>query len=63
MNYRILYFFHSKTAAVLASGFTKEAEVPKGEIDEAVSRKTKFLANPTKHTYTGATTPHKENKR
>ena len=51
VHYRLLYFFHGNTAAVLASGIVKEDRVPPVEIDRAVARKRNFEANPTKHTY------------
>jgi phage-related protein len=34
MNYRILYFFHGRTAAVLSHGIVKEAEVTRQEIEK-----------------------------
>ena len=51
INYRILYFFHQNIAAVLSHGIVKERAVPPAEIDLAIKRKQKFLANPSKHTY------------
>jgi len=42
LNYRILYFFHRRTAAVLSHGLVKERVVPAREIDLAVKRKGKF---------------------
>lgn len=51
INYRILYFFHGNTAAVLAHGIVKESAVPPREIDLAIERKRKFESNPQKHTY------------
>jgi phage-related protein len=42
VNYRILYFFHGKIAAVLSHGLTKEGVVPPAEIDRALGRKRKF---------------------
>ena len=50
VNYRVLYFFHERTVAVLAAGITKEGAVPPIEIDRAVVRKAKFAKNPKKHT-------------
>lgn len=50
-NYRILYFFHGKTAAVLAHGIVKEREVPPREIEVAIERKRRFDQNPDAHTY------------
>ena len=51
INYRILYFFHENTAAVVSHGIVKEKQVPTVEIDKAVSRRSKFISNPTKYTY------------
>lgn len=49
VNYRMLYFFHRRTVAVVSHGCTKEREVPKREIDAAVERKTRFETDPKKH--------------
>jgi phage-related protein len=51
VNYRMLYFFHGKVAAVVSHGLQKEQAVPPKEIDLAVKRKAKFLAEPKKHTF------------
>src|SRR5439155_3112694 len=51
VNYRILYFFHGKVAAVVSHGLEKEAAVPDKEIDLAVKRKKTFVAAPKKHTF------------
>jgi hypothetical protein len=51
VNYRILYFFHGRDVAVLASGLTKEADLPAVEIDRAIRRKQQFDKNPAAHTY------------
>lgn len=51
INYRMLYFFHGNTAAVLAHGIVKESAVPPKEIDLAIKRKEKFESNPNKYTY------------
>lgn len=51
VNYRILYFFHGKNVAILAHAITKEAAVPKIEVERALARKAAFEANPKKHTY------------
>lgn len=48
-NYRILYFFHGRNAIVLSHGLEKEARVPSGEIDLAIIRRKKFIANPALH--------------
>jgi phage-related protein len=51
VNYRILYFFHGRTAAVVSHGLVKEAEVPSKEIEKAIERKRKFEKDPKTHTY------------
>jgi hypothetical protein len=51
VNYRILYFFHGRTAAILAVGLTKEAAVPPRDIDQAVAWKALYSANPEKHRF------------
>jgi phage-related protein len=51
INYRILYFFHGRTAAVLAHGLVKERVVPSREIDVALMRKRRFERDPERHTY------------
>jgi len=50
VNYRVLYFFHGRTA-VISHGTTKEGVVPPREIDLAVERKRRFAANPDQYTY------------
>ncbi|MCC6361664.1 MAG: type II toxin-antitoxin system RelE/ParE family toxin [Phycisphaerales bacterium] len=50
-NFRMLYFFHGRTAVVLSHGLTKERVVPPKEIDLAVTRRRSFTANPTLHTH------------
>ncbi len=51
IHYRILYFFHGNTAAVISHGIVKESAVPPKEIEKAMERKAKFESNPVKHTY------------
>ena len=51
MNYRILYFFHGRMAAVLAHCLTKEREVPAKDIEVALERKQLFEQDPYRHTY------------
>lgn len=53
VNYRILYFFHGTTAAVVSHGIVKERVVPPKEIDRAIERKALFELNPTKHQMKG----------
>lgn len=49
VNYRMLYFFHGRTAAIVSHGITKQKEVPVREIDLAVRRKRLFEADPIAH--------------
>ena len=51
VNYRLLYFFHERTVAVLAHALTKEAAVPGRDIDRAVERMRKFATDPKAHAY------------
>jgi phage-related protein len=51
VNYRILYFFHGRTLAVLAHALTKEGRVPDADIDRAVRRKKSFRQNPKRYSY------------
>jgi len=51
VNYRILYFFHGKDVAILAHGLTKEAKVPKQDIERAIERKASFVEDPERHSY------------
>jgi putative component of toxin-antitoxin plasmid stabilization module len=50
VNYRILYFFHGRIAAVLAHALTKEDAVPSADIQRALARKALFEHDPAKHT-------------
>lgn len=50
-NYRILYFFHGRTAAVLAGGLTKQRAVPPRAIDLAARRRWNYQNDPDAHTY------------
>ena len=51
VNYRLLYFFHGQAAAVVSHGLTKERAVPSREIELAIKRRGRFLANPDKYTF------------
>lgn len=52
VNYRMLYFFHGKTAVVLSHGFSKQkARVPEREIRSALKRKRRFEVAPEQHTH------------
>jgi phage-related protein len=51
VQYRLLYFFHARQAAILAHALTKEDEIPKADMERAIRRKKLFEANPQQHTY------------
>ena len=51
VNYRLLYFFHGRNVAIVAHALTKEAEVPRADIDRALARRRAFVADPEGHTY------------
>lgn len=51
VNYRILYFFHGRVAAILAYGLTKEDRVPSADIDVALTRKRRYEQAPKLHTF------------
>ena len=51
VNYRMLYLFYGRTAAVVSHGLVKEAEVPAKEIEKAIERKREFEKNPKAHTH------------
>ena len=49
VNYRILYFFHGRNAALLLHALTKEDAVSSIDIERAIRRKRRFLADPPAH--------------
>ena len=51
VQFRMLYFLHGNSAAVISHGIIKEAVVPNREIEQALTRKAKYLKNPAKHTF------------
>jgi phage-related protein len=51
VNYRMLYFFHGRVAAVVSHRLIKEKSVPAGEIEEAIERKERFETVPQKHRF------------
>jgi phage-related protein len=53
VHYRMLYFFHGRNIAVLAHAITKEDDVPNTEINRALERKRRFVADPAAHTFAG----------
>lgn len=55
VQYRILYFFHGRTAVVVSHGITKHgAPVPPIEIERVRKRKLAFEADPDAHTHVEA---------
>jgi len=53
VHYRILYAFVGENIVLLSHGCTKEQEVPKREIDRAISNRDIYRSNPKAHTYFG----------
>ena len=51
VNYRILYFFHKRTAAVACHGLAKEDKVPKTDLRLAAARMARFKSDPDRHTF------------
>jgi len=51
VNYRILYFFHGRVAAILTQGLTKEDRVPDAAIEIALARKGIYEQDPKLHTF------------
>jgi len=49
VNYRLLYFFYGKAVAVIGHGCSKQREVDHADIEKAVARREKFIANPNAH--------------
>ncbi len=49
VNYRMLYFFRGRTAAVVSHGIVKEKDVPPKEIELSVNRRRLFEAAPKAH--------------
>jgi phage-related protein len=51
VNYRMLYFFHGRDAAVVSHGLAKERSIPPAEIELAIERMRKFEQDPERHTF------------
>ena len=51
LHYRILDFFHGNIAAVVSHGVLKRDIVPPRDIDRAIERRKRFIANPEQHTH------------
>jgi phage-related protein len=50
VNFRILYFFQGRIAAVLTHALTKRDAVPEVEINRAIRRRRAFELAPEEHT-------------
>jgi putative component of toxin-antitoxin plasmid stabilization module len=54
VQFRLLYFFHGRTVAVVAHGIVKQGSaVDAMDIDRALQRKRVFSNNPRLHSYRG----------
>lgn len=51
VHYRMLYFFHGRSAVVLTHGVVKEREVPAKEIHRAIRAMRAFETDPNAHTF------------
>ena len=51
VNYRMLYFFQGRTVVVVSHGLIKERFVPPKEIDRAIERRRRFMADPKLHAF------------
>jgi phage-related protein len=51
VNYRILYFFQGRVAAILAHGLTKQHRVPDAAIETALTRKRRYEQDPKLYTF------------
>jgi phage-related protein len=51
VQYRILYGFVGKNIVLLSHGCTKESEVPKKDIKQAIENCKKYMSHPDVHTY------------
>jgi phage-related protein len=51
VHYRMLYFFHGRSAVVVTHGVVKEREVPPKEIDKAIRAREVFVQDPGVHTF------------
>ena len=53
INYRLLYFYHARSTAVLVRGLTKESRVPSVDLDRAVRSQAAYITNPDAHSFKG----------
>jgi len=49
VNYRVLYFYHGNSVVVLSHGLKKEKVVPPKEIELAIDRRKRYVADPESH--------------
>jgi phage-related protein len=56
VNYRMFYFFHGRSAAVISHGISKQrADVPEREMQTAFLRKARYAQDPGAHGFRGRT--------
>ncbi|MCU0245084.1 MAG: type II toxin-antitoxin system RelE/ParE family toxin [Bryobacter sp.] len=53
VNYRILYFFHGRSVAILGHALTKEDRVPDADLARALRRKALFEQDPEQYSFEG----------
>jgi phage-related protein len=51
VNYRMLYFFHGREAAVVSHGLAKERTIPQRDLKLALERMKTFAQDPERHTF------------
>lgn len=51
LHYRMLYFFHGRSAVVVSHGLVKEREVSAREIEVAIRRRRQFREDPERHSF------------
>src|SRR5437870_4865709 len=51
LQYRLLYFFHDRTMAVVAHALTKKDKVPDADIEKAIRRMKAFREDPKAHSH------------
>ena len=52
VNYRVLYFFHGRTAVIVSHGIIKQTDrVPVRDVELVRRRRLQYLANPVLHSH------------